>query len=146
MFTKTTQYAIRALVYIYLQNLNLNRPGFREIAKHIGAPEEFTGKIVQHLVKSHIISSIKGRGGGFFFTDMHPSLNLLDVIKIIEGDGFFNNCGFGLSLCSKDNPCPIHTDYAPVREKFRKITMESTIEMLALKIKNHKAVLNRNQY
>ena len=35
MLGKTTEYAIRALVYIYIQNIEGERPGFKEIAKMI---------------------------------------------------------------------------------------------------------------
>ena len=33
MIGKTTEYAIRALVYVYIQNQDGRRPGFKEIAK-----------------------------------------------------------------------------------------------------------------
>jgi Rrf2 family protein len=144
MFGKTTEYAIRALVYIYLRNVDGNKPGFREIAAQIDAPAEFTGKVVQKLVRLNLIASLKGRGGGFFFTDMQTPLTLMEVVKVFEGDGFFSKCGFGLSVCSKKDPCPIHDDYAPVRKQFRKIASESSIQMLALRIKDNNAVLNRS--
>lgn len=146
MFGKTTEYAVRALVYIYLQNTGGNRPGFREIAHQVDAPEEFTGKVVQKLVRAQVIASVKGPHGGFYFPDMATTPSLLDVVRIIEGEGFFTKCGFGLSACSAANPCPIHHQFSPVRDNLKKIVSDNDIRKLALRIKKHKAVLNRNQF
>jgi len=142
MLTKSSKYAIRALVYIQLRNWDSQRPGAEEIAREIEAPEAFLAKILQALTKHKLLDSMKGRGGGFFFTDNETSLNLYDVIHIIEGDACFNNCGFGLNNCNKDNPCPLHDKYLDVREMYHTITKTETIQSLAQKISEGNAVLN----
>ena len=73
MLGKATEYAIRALVFIYLRNLEGKRPGFREIAANIDSPVQFTAKILQTLTRMEIISSMKGRGGGLLLRS--PPLN-----------------------------------------------------------------------
>lgn len=76
MLGKSTEYAIRALVYIAMQNGRQKRPGCKEVAKEIGSPEHFTAKILQQLVKHGVINSAKGRGGGFFFEDLNHTTDL----------------------------------------------------------------------
>ena len=71
MLGKTTEYAIRALVYIYIQNIEGERPGFKEIAKKIDSPEQFTGKVLQNLTRANIVSSMKGREVAFSFMNQH---------------------------------------------------------------------------
>ena len=61
MLTKSSKYAIRALVYIQLQNWNKQRPGADEIAREIEAPEAFLAKILQTLTKHKLLDSMKGR-------------------------------------------------------------------------------------
>ena len=68
MLVKSTEYAIRALVYIQLQNWNKKRPGVIEIAKEIEAPAAYSAKILQTLTRHKLVDSMKGRGGGFFLT------------------------------------------------------------------------------
>lgn len=143
MLTKTTEYAIRALVYIQLQNWNKKRPGVSEIAKEIEAPEAFSGKILQTLTKHKLLDSMKGRGGGFFFADNESRLTLYDVIHVMEGDACFHKCGFGLKNCSSENPCPLHDKYAEVRDGFFNIVKTETINSLAKRILEGNAVLNR---
>ncbi len=143
MLGKTTEYAIRALVYIYIQNMEGERPGFKEIAKMIDSPEQFTGKVLQNLARAELVSSMKGRGGGFFFNEPTNLITLFKVIEAIEGREYFSKCGFGLKHCDVDNPCPLHDDYAHVRNSFFKMVNERTIQSLANKINKREATLNR---
>jgi Rrf2 family protein len=143
MLGKTTEYAIRALVYIYMQNMEGKRPGFKEIAKMIDSPEQFTGKVLQNLTRAELVSSMKGRGGGFFFNEPATPITLFKVIEELEGEAYFSKCGFGLKRCDINNPCPLHNDYAPVRDSFFKMVNEKTIQSLANKIIQREAILNR---
>ncbi len=143
MLGRTTEYAIRSLVYIYIQNMEGKRSGFKEIAKKIDAPEEFTGKVMQNLTRAGLISSIKGRGGGFFFSDPSKPLTLFEIIEVIEGKEFFSKCGFGLKSCDSRNPCPMHDEYSVVRSSFYQLVNKQTIQLLASKINEKRAVLNR---
>ncbi|MDD2279138.1 MAG: Rrf2 family transcriptional regulator [Bacteroidales bacterium] len=145
MLGKTTEYAIRALVYIYIQNSEGKRPGFKEISKMIDSPEQFTAKVLQSLTRAEIISSMKGRGGGYFFDDLSIPLKLSEVIESVEGNGFFLKCGFGLNHCDAGTPCPMHEGYSKVREGFFRFTNEQTIQSLAQKINNNEATLTRVQ-
>jgi Rrf2 family protein len=143
MFGKTTEYAIRALVYIFLQNKDGKRPGFKEIAREIDSPEQFTAKILQLLAREKLISSMKGRGGGFFFKDISIPLNLHEVVRVVEGEEFFTRCGFGLNHCDQGNPCPLHDEYSRLREGYYKMLTGQTIQSLADKLTGKKAVLTR---
>jgi Rrf2 family protein len=142
MLSKSTEYAIRALVFVQLRNWEQKRPGVGEIAKEIEAPEAYTAKILQTLTKNKLMDSMKGRGGGFFFNENQSNLSLYDVICVMEGDAYFHKCGFGLKQCNNDNPCPLHEEYKVVRGGFYKLVRKETIQSLAEKIRMGDAVLN----
>ena len=135
MFNKETQYALRSLVYIQLQNYKGRRPGTVEISTEIEAPQFFTAKILQRLVKAGFVESVKGKGGGFYFDEEKPDLTLEKLISAIEGSRTFSSCGFGLKHCNEDNPCPLHEKYAPVRKKIRNLVSEESIQSLAKKVR-----------
>lgn len=143
MLSKSTEYAIRALVYVQLRNWDKKRPGVSEIAKEIEAPEAYTAKILQTLTKSKLLDSAKGRGGGFFYSENQSNLTLYDVIHAVEGDACFHKCGFGLKQCNNDNPCPLHDQYKLVRDGFFDIVKTVSIRSLSEKILQGEAVLNR---
>jgi Rrf2 family protein len=131
MFNKETEYALRGLVYIQIQNLKGNRPGTDEIVREIEAPRFFTAKILQRLVRLGFIMSSKGKGGGFFFDKNTPELTIKELIYALEGNNIITGCGFGLKNCNSDNPCPLHDQYAPIREAIDRMVTSGTIQSLA---------------
>lgn len=144
MFKKETEYALRGLVYIRLQNLNERKPGIAEIATEVETPPHFMAKILQRMVRFGFIESVKGKNGGY---SMHPgnsSLTLREVISAIEGNALFDGCGFGLKECDEENPCPLHNSYAPIRNAINELVNNETIQSLAGKNpKEIDFVLNR---
>ncbi len=137
MFKKETEYALRALVYIKLQNIKDRRPGIAEIATEIETPQSFTAKILQRMVKQGFVDSLKGINGGFLFDISKEDLPLKKVIISIEGDSLFNGCGFGLKQCDENNPCPLHFSYAPIRDAINRLVSEETIQSLANKLNSN---------
>jgi Rrf2 family protein len=133
MFSKETEYALRGLVYIQLQNNLGRRPGITEIAREIEAPPFYTAKILQRLVRRGFIHSLKGKGGGFFFEENKPELTIKELVSHTEGNTIINGCGFGLKFCSDEQPCPLHEQYAPIREAISRLVTNETIQSLAKK-------------
>ncbi|MBK6346704.1 MAG: Rrf2 family transcriptional regulator [Bacteroidales bacterium] len=131
MFNKETEYALRGLVYIQLQNSAGKRPGIVEIAQKIDAPHFYTAKILQRLVKQGFIESQKGKGGGFYFDTKKPDLSLKQLIVASQGENIFSGCGFGLKHCDDNNPCPLHDKYALIRDALIKLVTEESVQSLA---------------
>jgi len=135
MFSKETEYAIRALVYIQARNLEGKKPGVEEISSGIESPRFFTARILHRLGKLGFIGSLKGRNGGFFFDPEKPVLPLKEVISAIDGDKLFTGCGIGLKQCDDLHPCPLHHQYALIRKAINLLTTTQTIQSLAGKQK-----------
>ena len=143
MLSKASEYAIRSLIYIVIKNRDNHRAGYREIAAAIEGPEQFTAKILQSLVRHGMLSSVRGRGGGFSFDPKAADLRLIEVINAVEGYKLFTRCGIGLSQCSSTSPCPIHHQYAVIRDQYLDLASNTTVQMLADRIMEGEAVLNR---
>ncbi len=141
MFNKETEYALRGLVYVQLQQTKGFKPGIIEIAKEIDAPVFYTGKIMQRLVKMGFLMSTKGKGGGFYFDLSKPDLPLKTVIRAIEGDKAYTGCGFGLKSCSDDQHCSLHEQYAPIRESINTLVSQNSVQSLARDFKNGDDIL-----
>ncbi len=141
MLTKSTEYALRALIFTQVKNWEGHRPGVAEIAKEIEAPVPFTAKILQTLTRHRLLDSVRGRGGGFFFPEGKAELRLYDVVMVMEGSGLFHQCGLGLKNCSDEHPCPIHHQYARIRDGFLDLVNKETIQSLAHGIRKGRAVL-----
>jgi Rrf2 family protein len=133
MFNKETEYALRGLVYIQIQNLIGRKPGVAEIAKEIDAPPFFTAKILQRMAKRGFVESQKGKGGGFYFDKDKSDLPIKDLIVATEGGSLFAGCGIGLRYCDVNSPCPLHEKYTPIRDAIINLVSTETIQSLAKK-------------
>jgi Rrf2 family protein len=134
VFSKETEYALRSLVYIQARNYRGINPGVVEISNEIDSPQFFTAKILHRLVRLGFIESRKGRNGGFRFDPGKPALTLKACVSAIEGERLFTGCGFGLKQCDVTHPCPMHDEYAIIRDALDRLTSHQTIQELALKV------------
>jgi Rrf2 family protein len=143
MFSKTCQYAIKAVIYIHKQSLGGKKVSAKEIGQEIHAPDAFTAKILQILVKQQVIGSFKGPTGGFFVDKSHDSKTLKDVVMAIDGDSLFQGCSLGLNQCSEENPCPLHFEISNVRLKIVHMLTVKSLRQLAEEVGDGTTVLAR---
>ena len=126
-FSKTCEYAMRAVFFIAQKSVDGRKVGIKEIAAGIDSPEPFIAKILQDLSKRGLIQSAKGPNGGFYAEAAERRGTLADVVKAIDGDRLFTGCGMGLKYCSEDQPCPLHAQFAQVRDELAHILSTTTI-------------------
>lgn len=116
MFSKTCEYAIRAMIFIAQKSKDGGKVGIKEIAKGIDSPEHFIAKILQELGRKRLLQSMKGPNGGFYLDKESLECSLADIVKVVDGDKLFTGCGLGLKQCSETHPCPIHNEFRSVRK------------------------------
>lgn len=119
MFTKSCQYAIRAVLYLTEPKNQEKKIGVKEIAETLQVPQQFLAKILQQLAKHNLISSLKGPNGGFFISDANASVTLLDIVECIDGKGALTSCILGMPSCSSEHPCQLHHHFYGSREGLR---------------------------
>jgi Rrf2 family protein len=134
MFSKTCEYAIRAMLFIAQKSEQGNRIGIKEISKGVGAPESFLAKILQNLSRNGMVQSIKGPNGGFFIDDSSRKITLADIVTAIDGDHLFTGCGLGLKTCSEKNPCPLHDEFKVIRKRIHNMLEFATVSEFNLQL------------
>ena len=129
MFSKTCEYAIRALIFIAQKSKDGSRVGIKDISSGIDSPEYFIAKILQELSRKGFVQSAKGPNGGFYMDDANLEQSVADIVREIDGDKLFSGCGLGLKECSEDHPCPIHNDFKHIRQEIKTMLEESRIQL-----------------
>jgi Rrf2 family protein len=140
MLSNTSKYALRAVIYLALNEEGTSKIGIKQISKELDIPTPFLGKILQSLAKHKLLVSTKGPHGGFGLAKNANEISLMDVVEIIDGLDNFNMCVLGLHPCSdKDDNhhCPIHQNYAEVREQLKTLFETENIGELAIRIKEN---------
>ncbi|MCB0657313.1 MAG: Rrf2 family transcriptional regulator [Saprospiraceae bacterium] len=137
MFSKTCQYAMRAVLYLAAFTNEKHKLRVEDLAEALGVPRPFLAKILQQLVRNQLISSIKGPNGGFYLTEEDRKGNLADVVICIDGPDVFQSCISGLSACSSANPCPLHFQAYTLREGIHFHIRNQTIAQIAQQLSNN---------
>ena len=143
MFSKSTEYALRAIIYLAQKSSPEQKIGIRELAEAAGTPQSFTAKILQKLTRDQVlISSITGPNGGFYLTETAKKKSLLHVLELLEEDDVISGCILGLHECSEKNPCPMHSQYKKIKPLLLDMLDKKTIAELAKEMKDPKVVIN----
>lgn len=115
MFSKTCEYAIRAMIFIAQKTKDGDKVAIKEIAQGIDSPVHFIAKILQDLSRKGLLQSSKGPNGGFYLDHISMKRSLADIVRAVDGERLFKGCGLGLPQCSESHPCPIHHQFKTVR-------------------------------
>lgn len=143
MFSKTCEYAIRAILFIAQKSKQGVKVSIKDVAKGIDSPEFFLGKILQELSRKGIVKSLKGPTGGFYLDDESMQYSLADVVIAIDGVKIFNGCGLGLKQCSEKQPCPIHKEFKKIRSDIFQLLENSKLGEFNDLLDKRLAVLKR---
>ena len=142
MFSKATEYALRATLFIARKSKEGKRPGLHEIAEEIGSPVSFTAKILQQLTRNNaLIQSVRGPNGGFFISDNVRKKSLDKILEVMEEKDVLNKCVLGLYECSEKNPCPLHHEYKGIKQQLKQLFHSNTIGETADLTKDNDAFL-----
>jgi Rrf2 family protein len=135
IFSRTSQYAIQALIYLAAQPNG--RPVLnRVIARNLGVPPAYLAKILQDLCRQQVLGSSRGRHGGFILRDGAEHTNLLDIVLLMEGARVDRECLLGLKTCGDETACPMHRKWKPVKKEILSYLGHVTLTHLAKAVRS----------
>jgi len=104
-----TRYAIRALVNLgRIEKSNKGKPvKIKDIAKEQGLSKRYLENLFLLLVKSGILSSVKGENGGFFFAKNPKVITLYDIFFAVESKPGPVECVYNEKICDNTNNCEL---------------------------------------
>ncbi len=98
----------------------------KEIALLIQSSGNHISKVMQRLVRSGLLNSTRGPGGGFTLKKKPGEISLLDILRAVEGEESTGECPFRRKQCVFDG-C-IFGDFIKDTEKaFKKFMSEKTL-------------------
>jgi Rrf2 family protein len=104
---RDTDYAMRALIFMARQSVKQGKKVVTvdEIVEKEGLPERFLRRILQTLVKRELLTSNKGKNGGFSFSWPPADIKLTDIIEIFQGKVDITNCLLKGKVCPNIRKC-----------------------------------------
>ncbi|MCP4249706.1 MAG: Rrf2 family transcriptional regulator [bacterium] len=131
MLSRTSEYALRATIYM-AQHLEEQPILGKEIAVETGIPAKYLSKVLGDLVRVGVLTSSRGRGGGFRLVDSPRKLHLHRVLAPFETMAQ-DRCPFGNALCSDEDPCIAHDQWKKVVGAQQRFLREVTLHDVAVK-------------
>jgi Rrf2 family protein len=125
MFTKTQEYALRAVVWL-AQHHDEGAVDNARIAAGTGVPTSYLSKVLQGLSRAGIVVSKRGVGGGFCLEPEPEELTVLDVIGAVEPLRRITTCPLALKS-HKKHLCPMHAQLDEALALVEKTLGNSTI-------------------
>jgi Rrf2 family protein len=132
MFSKATEYALRAAIYIAQKSSEDKKLSLDEIARGINSPKSFTAKTLQLLSAGNkIVHSKTGPNGGFYMTERARRLPARAILEAMHEDDLLEKCVLGLQQCSDKKPCPMHPEFKLIKSQLKALFENTTIQQLA---------------
>ncbi|MFN0105491.1 MAG: RrF2 family transcriptional regulator [Bryobacteraceae bacterium] len=105
MFSSTLEYAFRAVTWL-AANPGEGLPAQR-IAENTQVPEDYLSKVLQQLVRGGVLTSQRGRNGGFQLARPAAHISMLEVVNAVEPIARIQKCPLGLRQHGV-RLCPLH--------------------------------------
>lgn len=128
MFSRTVEYALRAVIHLAHEAPKARTTA--QIAEATQVPKDYLSKILQGLAKKGIVDTQRGVGGGVSLTKTPEEVTILDVVNAVEPIERITTCPLNLPNHGT-NLCPLHrrmdAAMAMVEEAFRNSTLAEVL-------------------
>ncbi len=126
LFSQTSQYALRAVVWL-AEHRNEGPVGNKRIASDTQVPASYLSKILHDLASAGFLTSRRGVGGGFQLIAHPKELTMLDVVNAVDPLKRINFCAH-LQAGAADKMCPMHQRLNQAISSVERLLADSTIE------------------
>ena len=128
--TRAADYAVRVMVHLATLP-DEERALLPELSRATDAPESFLSKVLQSLTHARLISSRRGKTGGFAILPAGRQATLRQVIEAIDGPICLNVCLNGGKDCDRTSWCPAHPVWARAQRAMLDVLMSVTVSAMA---------------
>jgi Rrf2 family protein len=128
LITRETDYAVRTV--LFLARSSKPSASVTEIAHAMQIPKSFLAKLLQRLVRGHILSSARGVNGGFQLAQKPSEITLLAIIEALQGPAGINVCAINSNRCKLSPTCVVHPVWVKIRSDVEKKLRRETIGKL----------------
>jgi Rrf2 family protein len=106
------------------------RLSLAQLADAAEASPSFLSKILQQLVKSGMVTSHRGKYGGFSLAPRETSPSLLDIITALDGLPPLNDCLKTDDACHRRTWCGVHLVWLEAQQKLRAVLAAASLDSL----------------
>ena len=128
--SKTSEYALRILTYMALNNET--QFSAHNLFNELGIPKRYLMRLLTDLSKSGFIKATLGRSGGYIFARPLDTIYFAEIINSVEDLQSFEGCVLGNAVCPVDKPCALHQIWEKPKQAFLETIKTTTLADLLL--------------
>ena len=128
----TSQYAIRIMTYI-VKHEDEKLFNAKVISEELNIPYKYLASIMSQLVDANILTSSRGREGGYALASLPCDIKLVDVINAVNECLHDAQCVLGTKECSVDTKCVLHDMLVRPKKEMLNVFNTTTLEELKTK-------------
>lgn len=127
--TRAGEYAVRCMVYLAHTGVGV-LVSKQEVAERADIPTHFLAKIAQDLARAHLIEIRQGPKGGYVLLKDPAETTLLEVVEVMIGEIYLNDCVSRPGTCSASKRCAVHRVWEEARNQLRRTLAGVTFAQL----------------
>jgi Rrf2 family protein len=128
MLSQTAEYALRAALYMAEHNDEPTRVG--ELAARLRVPQNYLSKTMHQLAKAGVLTSTRGKHGGFRLARPPEQIALYEIVAPFERPNERRQCLLGRVACSDAAPCAAHDRWSEVKARTNAFFLETSLKDL----------------
>ena len=128
--TRGCEYAIRGLVFLAMQKERDEPVLLADIAKSIGAPNNYLSNIFQILSRLGLVTSHRGAKRGYTLARASSEINLREVVEGMEGPITISSCTMDRGWCDHEATCTMNQVWGDIQETITTKLEAATLERL----------------
>ena len=125
---RDTDYAVRALLKLMTSDEVVS---VAVLAESTDVPPEFLRKIMQKLHGASILRSRQGPSGGYALSKEPGDVNLLELVRVVQGPLAVNECFVHPECCPSSPACALKRELHALQARIENSLKEITLARIA---------------
>lgn len=126
---RNTDYALRAMVNL-AGHCGQEPVSTRKIAQAEDISYQLACKLMQKLHNAGLVKSRMGPKGGFVLSRKPTKINLMEIIRVIQGPLSLNRCVLSKEVCSRQKNCKVTVKLSKLQNYINNYLEDITLDEL----------------
>jgi Rrf2 family protein len=129
MLSQTAEYALRAVLYL-AERADDRTVRVGEMAQALRIPRNYLSKILHRLARAGVLTSTRGKTGGFQLAVPADRLRLSEIVAPFDRIDERRRCLLGRPQCNDRTACAAHSRWKDVADTVATFFRETTVAEL----------------
>lgn len=129
--SKKSDYALMSMKHLATRPGDAGAASAREIAEAYSIPLDLLAKVLQQLVRQHLLVSVQGTRGGYRLARTPDAITVADIVQAMDGPFSVTACSLDDHACDQYSTCSIRDPLWKIRNRIFQTLNDVTLAEMA---------------